>query len=61
MAFKLTFLSQTLPPSHSYTPVLGLELLALLSTGRLTEFHTLLESLDPAVLRDEFVSWPIDL
>lgn len=63
--------SPTLPPSPSRAPLTGLRLLALLASGRTSEFHILLEALaaEPgqdgetqgALLRDEFVMWPVDL
>ncbi|WWC90087.1 uncharacterized protein L201_005020 [Kwoniella dendrophila CBS 6074] len=40
---------------------LGLHLLALLSEGLLTEFHTLLETLKVEQLSDVFVKLPVDL
>jgi hypothetical protein len=50
-----------LPSSPNRPVVLGLYLLALLSGGQLTEFHTLLERLGPGEMEDSFVKLPVDL
>ena len=50
-----------LPPSPQRPITLGLHLLALLAEGRLTDFHTLLETLDMEQLSDSFVKLPVDL
>lgn len=55
------FYSSHLPASPNRPVTLGLELLALLSEGKLTEFHTVLEGLDPRTLEDVFVRLPVDL
>lgn len=54
-------LSSVLPPSPNRPITLGLHLLALLADGKLTEFHTLLETLDKELLGDVFVRLPIDM
>jgi hypothetical protein len=59
--------SNVLPPSPSRAPLTGLTLLSLLASGRVAEFHTYLEALAgeaeaaEALLKDEFVMWPVDL
>ncbi|KAI9638366.1 26S proteasome non-ATPase regulatory subunit 8 [Dioszegia hungarica] len=50
-----------LPSSPNRPVILGLYLLALLSGGQLTEFHTLLERLGPGEMGDSFVKLPVDL
>ncbi|WRT67072.1 uncharacterized protein IL334_004038 [Kwoniella shivajii] len=54
-------LDSILPPSPNRPITLGLHLLALLSEGLLTEFHTLLETLKVDALNDVFVKLPVDL
>lgn len=51
----------SLPASPNRPVVLGLHLLALLSEGQLTEFHTLMERLQVKELEDAFVKLPVDL
>lgn len=53
--------SSILPPSSSRPPLLGLTLLSLLSSSKIAEFHTLLETLDDEIVSDSYVKWPIDL
>ncbi|RXK36725.1 26S proteasome regulatory subunit N12 [Tremella mesenterica] len=50
-----------IPPSPLRPITLGLHLLALLSEGRLTDFHTVLETLQLDQLNDSFVKLPVDL
>ena len=54
-------LDSIIPASPNRPVTLGLHLLALLATGKLTEFHTLLETLDKKVLDDVFVRLPVDM
>ncbi|WVR05122.1 hypothetical protein IAU60_002134 [Kwoniella sp. DSM 27419] len=54
-------LESVLPASPNRPITLGLHLLALLSEGLLTEFHTLLETLKVDQLNDVFVRLPVDL
>ncbi|OCF71934.1 26S proteasome regulatory subunit N12 [Kwoniella mangroviensis CBS 8886] len=54
-------LSSIIPESPNRPITLGLHLLALLSEGLLTEFHTLLETLKVEQLSDIFVKLPVDL
>lgn len=56
-----TDLSSILPPSPNRPVIIGLHLLSLLSEGKLTEFHTALETLDASELGDSFIKWPVDL
>ncbi|WVF72262.1 hypothetical protein IAT40_007074 [Kwoniella sp. CBS 6097] len=54
--------SESIIPASPNRPItLGLHLLALLSEGLLTEFHTLLETLKVEQLNDVFVRLPVDL
>jgi 26S proteasome regulatory subunit N12 len=50
-----------IPPSPNRPVTLGLYLLFLLSEGQLTDFHSILESLDPEELSDVFIKLPTDL
>lgn len=50
-----------LPASPNRPVIIGLYLLALLSSGQLTDFHTLLERLEGKELEDSFVKLPVDL
>lgn len=50
-----------LSPSPNRPVILGLHLLALLSGGQLTDFHTVLERLQADELNDSFVKLPVDL
>jgi hypothetical protein len=54
-------LSTIIPQSPNRPITLGLHLLALLAEGKLTEFHTLLETLDKELLDDVFVRLPVDM
>lgn len=56
-----TNLSTIIHPSPNRPITLGLHLLALLADGKLTEFHTLLETLDKSLLDDVFVRLPVDM
>jgi 26S proteasome regulatory subunit N12 len=51
-----------LPPSSRYVSLLGLNLLSLLAQNRISEFHTVLETI-PALIQAEnpFVQYPIEL
>ena len=54
-------LSTIIPQSPNRPITLGLHLLALLADGKLSEFHTLLETLDKELLDDVFVRLPVDM
>lgn len=55
-------LSSRLPPSNNQQPLLGLSLLRLLSSNAIASFHTTLETLPPALLRDSpYLQHPINL
>ncbi|ODN84750.1 hypothetical protein L202_00628 [Cryptococcus amylolentus CBS 6039] len=54
-------LRQVIPESPNRPVTLGLHLLGLLSENLLTEFHTVLETLQPEQLNDSFVRLPVDL
>ncbi|BEI83487.1 hypothetical protein CcaverHIS002_0400910 [Cutaneotrichosporon cavernicola] len=54
-------LANTLTPSPNRPIIIGLELLAMLSEGKYSQFHMTLEALDIADLGDVFVRWPVDL
>ncbi|CAO1614949.1 unnamed protein product [Parajaminaea phylloscopi] len=55
-------LSSRLPPSNNQQPLLGLSLLRLLSSNAIAAFHTTLETLPPALLRDSpYLQHPINL
>lgn len=54
-------LSTIIPQSPNRPITLGLHLLALLAEGKLSEFHTLLETLDKELLDDVFVRLPVDM
>ncbi|KAJ3333300.1 hypothetical protein HDU76_009626 [Blyttiomyces sp. JEL0837] len=55
-------LSGTLPPSQRMYPILGLNLLRLLSENRISEFHTELELIDPEQLSSNiYISHPIQV
>ncbi|KAK4688653.1 26S proteasome regulatory subunit N12, partial [Tremellales sp. Uapishka_1] len=53
--------SELIPASANRPVILGLHLLSLLSEGKLTEFHTVIETLKEEQLKDAFVRWPVDL
>ncbi|KAJ1988536.1 regulatory particle non-ATPase [Dimargaris cristalligena] len=51
-----------LPPSSSMYPLIGLNLLRLLSQSRVADFHTALELIDPSELnRNPFIHHPLQL
>ena len=53
---------QNLPQSDREYMFMGLNLIHLLSQNRITEFHTLLELLDPAAIASSpFIRHPIEL
>lgn len=54
-------LAKTLPASPNRPIIIGLELLAMLSEGKYSQFHMTLEALDVSELGDVFVRWPVDL
>ncbi|KAJ1642974.1 regulatory particle non-ATPase [Dispira simplex] len=55
-------LSSTLPDSPRMYPLLGLNLLRLLAQGRLADFHTALELVDPTELKqNRFIRHPVQL
>lgn len=54
-------LASVLPPSPNRPIIIGLQLLAMLSEGKYSQFHMTLEGLDVSELGDVFVRWPVDL
>ncbi|KAI7869431.1 cornichon protein-domain-containing protein [Spinellus fusiger] len=55
-------LVSVLPPSSQMHPLMGLNLLRLLSQNRLSEFHTALEAIDPEQLQSNtFIKQAVDL
>ncbi|KAL0094679.1 cornichon protein-domain-containing protein [Phycomyces blakesleeanus] len=55
-------LASVLPPSPQMYPLIGLNLLRLLSQNRLSEFHTSLEAIDPEQLQSStFIKQAVDL
>ncbi|PWN95812.1 hypothetical protein FA09DRAFT_287386, partial [Tilletiopsis washingtonensis] len=48
-----------LPPSSAHEPLLGLSLLRLLSSNRISQFHTVLETLDAALVGSRFIQHPV--
>ncbi|KAG1142288.1 hypothetical protein G6F37_007331 [Rhizopus arrhizus] len=55
-------LSEFLPPSQQMYPLLGLNLLRLLSQNKLSEFHTTLESIDLNQLQtNQYIKQAVDL
>lgn len=55
--------STVLPPSSRRSPVIGLNLIRLLTQNRIADFHTELESLPPKELvgDDPFIKHPVNL
>ncbi|TXT15701.1 hypothetical protein VHUM_00204 [Vanrija humicola] len=54
-------LASVLPASPNRPIIIGLQLLAMLSEGKYSQFHMTLEALDVSELGDVFVRWPVDL
>ncbi|KAG1471700.1 hypothetical protein G6F56_001972 [Rhizopus delemar] len=55
-------LSAIIPPSQQMYPLIGLNLLRLLSQNKLSEFHTTLESIDSDELQNnQFIKQAVDL
>lgn len=51
-----------LPPSPQMYPLIGLNLLRLLSQNRLSDFHTSLETIDPEQLQtNQYIKQAVDL
>lgn len=54
--------SAIIPPSQQMYPLIGLNLLRLLSQNKLSEFHTTLESIDSDELQNnQFIKQAVDL
>ncbi|CAG8584797.1 7499_t:CDS:2 [Ambispora gerdemannii] len=54
--------SSLLPPSPKMYPLIGLNLLRLLSQNRIAEFHTALENIDPQqLLENVYIKHPVHL
>ncbi|CAG8588529.1 445_t:CDS:2 [Acaulospora colombiana] len=54
--------SSLLPPSHQMYPLMGLNLLRLLSQNRIAEFHTALENIEPEqLLENPYIKHPVHL
>lgn len=57
-----TSIRSALPPSESLEPLLGLSLLRLLSSNLISQFHTTLETLPPALIASSpFIQHPVNL
>ena len=55
-------ISLLLPPSPQMYPLIGLNLLRLLSQNRIAEFHTALENIDPEqLLENDYIKHPVHL
>ncbi|KAI8343929.1 COP9 signalosome [Chlamydoabsidia padenii] len=55
-------LGSVLPPSPQMYPLIGLNLLRLLSQNRLSDFHTSLETIDPEQLQsNQYIKQAVDL
>ena len=56
------FYDATLEPSSNYEPLLGLRLLRLLSSNQISAFHTLIETLPPALVNaSRYLQHPVSL
>ncbi|KAJ3121185.1 hypothetical protein HK098_003911 [Nowakowskiella sp. JEL0407] len=53
--------SSILPPSPLVYPLLGLNLLRLLSQNRISDFHTELEQIQPDQLSNKFIKHPVEI
>lgn len=61
MTFYVNYRS-VLPPSSQMYPLIGLNLLRLLSQNRLSDFHTALETIDLDQLQsNQFIKQAVDL